>query len=135
MTDPFVRVDVWTLAADDPIITAYADTVAAMMAKPISDPTSWGYQAAIHGIDPGLPLPPGVSQLLPQWNQCQHYSWYFLPWHRMFVYYFEQIVATLCRSRSATSSKLTAHRIRYLPLNAGGTSIPELCSRPLTSRW
>jgi hypothetical protein len=42
MTDPFVRVDVWTLAEDDPIITAYADTVAAMMAKPISDPTSWG---------------------------------------------------------------------------------------------
>ena len=94
MTDPFVRADVWTLAEDDPIITAYADTVAAMMAKPISDPTSWGYQAAIHGIDPGSPLPPGVSQLLPQWNQCQHYSWYFLPWHRMFVYYFEQIVRT-----------------------------------------
>jgi tyrosinase len=92
MTAPFVRVDVWTLAEDDPIITAYSGAVAAMMSKPFSDPTSWDYQAAIHGIDPSSPLPPGFNQLLPQWNQCQHYSWYFLPWHRMFVYYFEQIV-------------------------------------------
>ena len=92
MADPFVRVDVWTLTATDPILTAYADAVAAMMAKPISDPTSWGYLAGIHGFDPSAPLPAGMTQLPPQWNQCQHYSWYFLPWHRMFVYYFELIV-------------------------------------------
>jgi tyrosinase len=27
-------------------------------------------------------------------NQCQHFSWYFLPWHRMYLFYFEAI----CRS-------------------------------------
>ncbi|HEX8095190.1 tyrosinase family protein [Jatrophihabitans sp.] len=79
-----MRVDVWTLAEDDPVITAYADAVAAMKAKPESDPTSWAYQAAIHGT---YSVPP-----LPQWNQCRHGSWYFVSWHRMYLYYFERIV-------------------------------------------
>ena len=52
----FVRVDVWTLAEDDPIITAYADAVAAMQAKPDSDPTSWAFQAAMHGSLAAAPL-------------------------------------------------------------------------------
>ncbi len=55
MAQPFVRVDVWTLPAADPILTAYADAVAAMKAKPATDPTSWAYQAAIHGTDGGSP--------------------------------------------------------------------------------
>jgi tyrosinase len=84
MPDPFVRVDVWSLADNDPIITAYADAVAAMKLKPATDPTSWSYQAAIHGTQ--------VASPLPQWNQCRHGSWYFLPWHRMYLYYFERIV-------------------------------------------
>lgn len=85
MTDPYVRVDVWSLAEDDPIIMAYAQAVATMMQKDPSDPTSWAFQAALHGTY--LNSPP-----TPPANQCQHYSWFFLPWHRMFVYYFEQIV-------------------------------------------
>ena len=40
MAQPYVRVDVWTLAEDDPIITAYADAVAAMQRKS-SDATRW----------------------------------------------------------------------------------------------
>jgi len=84
MPAEFVRVDVWTLAEDDPVISAYAGAVAAMKAKPASDPASWAYQAAIHGTLAGSPR--------AQWNQCRHGSWYFLPWHRMFLYYFERIV-------------------------------------------
>ena len=84
MADPFVRVDVWTLTADDPIITAYAAAVTAMQQKPQSDPTSWMYQANIHGLL--------AQTTIAQWDQCRHGSWYFLPWHRMYVYYFEQIV-------------------------------------------
>src|ERR1022692_5239160 len=87
MTNPFVRADVWSLAANDPVITAYAQAVAAMQAKDPSDPTGWAYQAAMHGTQASSPPTPPA-------NQCQHYSWYFLPWHRMFVYYFEQIVRT-----------------------------------------
>jgi hypothetical protein len=32
-------------------------------------------------------VPPGTP-----WNACQHGGWFFLPWHRMYVYYFERIV-------------------------------------------
>jgi len=64
MPNPYVRANVWQLALDDPIITAYADAVAAMQAKAPTDPTSWAYQAAIHGTLAASPL--------PQWNQCRH---------------------------------------------------------------
>lgn len=85
---PHVRRDIWGLTgADtwDPITEGYARAVAVMKARPPTDPTSWSFQAAIHGsyTDP----PGGV-----EWNQCQHYSWFFLPWHRMFIYWFERIV-------------------------------------------
>jgi tyrosinase len=26
------------------------------------------------------------------WDECQHDGWYFLPWHRIYLYYFEAIV-------------------------------------------
>jgi Common central domain of tyrosinase len=84
MVQPFVRVDVWSLAEHDPVLTAYADAVAAMQAKPRHDPTSWAFQAAIHGT-----LSPSPRSA---WNQCRHGSWYFASWHRMYLYYFERIV-------------------------------------------
>ncbi len=84
MTQPFVRANVWSLAKDDAIVTAYADAVAVVQAKPATDPTSWAYQAAIHGTYATSPL--------AQWNQCRHGTWYFVSWHRMYLYYFERIV-------------------------------------------
>jgi tyrosinase len=80
----FVRVDVWTLDETDPILVSYGDAVAAMQAQASIDPTSWAFQAAIHGSLSASPS--------PEWNQCRHQSWYFLPWHRMYLYYFERIV-------------------------------------------
>lgn len=80
----FTRPDVWSLAANDPIITAYADAVTAMRAKPASDPTSWDYQSAIHGTLAASP-PSGA-------NGCRHGTWYFVSWHRMYLYFFERIV-------------------------------------------
>ncbi|MGH8910183.1 MAG: tyrosinase family protein [Egibacteraceae bacterium] len=83
-----MRRDVWTLRANDPwdpITEAYARAVAVMQARPATDPTSWTYQAAIHGSYAAVP--PGA-----RWNECQHASWYFLSWHRMYLYYFERIV-------------------------------------------
>jgi tyrosinase len=118
MTEPYVRVDVWSLAEDDPIITFYAAAVNAMKQKSATDPTSWTYQAAVHGIDPTKPPPSGVSQFLPQWNQCQHYSWYFLPWHRMFVYYFEQIVRTYVTAQGGPAT----WALPYWNYDGGGDS-------------
>ncbi|HEY5114895.1 MAG TPA: tyrosinase family protein, partial [Nakamurella sp.] len=29
------------------------------------------------------------------WNQCQHATWYFVPWHRMYLFQFENILRSL----------------------------------------
>ncbi len=73
-----------------------------------SDPRSWFYQAAIHGVqldptDPGykyykaaLDVDPDVAKVDRRfWNQCPHYgqnSANFLPWHRAYIFHFEQIL-------------------------------------------
>ena len=84
MAATFVRQDVWTLAPNDPVVTFYGDAVQAMKAKPAQDPTSWDYQAAIHGTH--APQPPPLS------NECRHQSWFFVSWHRAYLYYFERLV-------------------------------------------
>jgi hypothetical protein len=84
----FVRRDIWELEQSepfDPITLAYAKAVKVMQQRPATDPTSWTFQAAIHGSYNAPP--PGAA-----WNQCQHQGWFFLPWHRMYLYYFERIV-------------------------------------------
>ena len=85
----------------------YAMGVRAMMARPLNDPASWWFFAAIHGeyVTPEslrnprvfpwskIPGPPTVPTTpLPAkatyqvfWDQCQHGSWYFLPWHRGYL--------------------------------------------------
>ena len=97
-----IRRDVWALSADatDETLSWYAKAVQAMQALPITNPRSWRYQAAIHdyalGADP-LAVPgeqlPSESEQGRFWRQCQHNSWFFLPWHRMYLHHFETIVA------------------------------------------
>lgn len=62
----------------------YAGAVATMKAREAEDPTSWDYQAAIHGTHVAAPA---ALQ-----NQCEHESWWFFPWHRIYLYFFEEIV-------------------------------------------
>lgn len=95
-----IRQNVWKLKPSDKTLALYEQAVAAMKRKPIADPTSWRFQAAIHeyrrASDPlatrGDVLP-SASDQRRFWNQCQHGSWYFLSWHRMYLYHFETIVA------------------------------------------
>lgn len=94
-----VREDVWKLAPWDETLLWYAKAVAALRAKPLTDPSSWRYQAAIHAYrrewDPlaeeGEALPSAADQA-QFWGKCQHGGWYFLPWHRAYLGCFEQIV-------------------------------------------
>jgi tyrosinase len=79
-----VRREISSLAPDDPIVAGYAAAVKTMRERDPDDPTSWSYQAAIHGTT--------ATPARKLWNQCQHATWYFLPWHRMFLYYFERIM-------------------------------------------
>jgi tyrosinase len=67
------RRNIANLAANDPIVTTYKNAVAAMKALPSSNPISWVAQANIH------------------FNKCPHGCWFFLPWHRAYLLYFERI--------------------------------------------
>ena len=81
---PLIRRNVWKLSAGDTTLEEYAEAVAIMKGRHASDPTSWTYQAAMHGTH--------ATTSEPLWNGCQHGTWFFLAWHRMFIYYFERIV-------------------------------------------
>jgi tyrosinase len=93
------RKNIYKLPAGDTTLEWYNKAVIEMKKRPSTDPTSWNYQAAIHGFRSDLffwqeaaPFP-GQAEQTKFWNQCQHGSWFFLPWHRMYLAYFEQIVA------------------------------------------
>jgi hypothetical protein len=88
MSTAIVRREAWALQSTttfDAITIAFAKAIQVMQARPASDPTSWTYQAAIHATF--ATPPPGAS-----WNDCQHQSWFFLPWHRMYLFFFERVV-------------------------------------------
>jgi tyrosinase len=84
----------------------YAIGVRAMMARALNDTASWWFFAAIHGeyvtadnnpkefpgwaFLPGLPkVPtsplPTTTVVQTYWDQCQHQSWFFPPWHRGYL--------------------------------------------------
>ena len=94
-----IREDAWKLPQWDSTLLWYAKAVAHMRSLPLDDFRGWRYQAAIHEYvrsrDP-LAIPSETQPSAPKqarfWTQCQHGSWYFLPWHRMYLGFFEQIV-------------------------------------------
>jgi tyrosinase len=96
-----VRKNIWTLSAIstwEPTILWYARAVDQMMSRPATDPTSWRFQGGVHGYssasDPFAAVGPIPKKAVTDkfWSQCQHGSWFFLPWHRMYLGFFEQIV-------------------------------------------
>jgi tyrosinase len=96
----YTRKNVWELGGDwaDPILW-YARGVKAMKARALKEPTAWRFYGAIHGIDQGLWRQLGylssadpasnATDVKTFWKQCQHGSWYFLPWHRGYLIAFE----------------------------------------------
>jgi len=104
----YTRANAWNQGGtfDNKDLYWYAVGVQAMMNRALNDPASWWFFAAIHGEyvtadnDPGkfpgwgyIPGQPKVpSAPLPvsnvaktYWNQCQHQSWFFTPWHRGYL--------------------------------------------------
>jgi tyrosinase len=99
----YTRKNVWELGADwaEPILW-YARGVKAMKARALDEPTGWRFYGAIHGFDPGpwqqvgyfnpTEKMPSAAAVHSYWKQCQHGSWYFLPWHRGYLIAFEAII-------------------------------------------
>jgi len=79
----------------------YSEAIKILKARNIDDPTSWWYMAAVHGYNGSSPYwkqatgypPSQATQSSGYWNRCQHATWYFLPWHRMYLNFFERTVA------------------------------------------
>jgi tyrosinase len=99
-----VRQDVATLGPGwNKTLLNYALAMQALDALPIADRTSWRFLGAMHGFDRDLWVDQSViasTDKIPNdltaltfGNQCQHASWYFLPWHRGYLASFEAIVA------------------------------------------
>jgi tyrosinase len=71
------RRNIANLAPNDPIIQTYQDAVTKMQQLPSSDGRNWTKQAEIHQ------------------NHCPHGNWWFLPWHRAYLFNFENIIRKL----------------------------------------
>ncbi len=88
--------------------TKYAAAVQTMMGTKATDPLSWVWQWYTHWTpSPGKSAeilrlfgPSGNTLAQQMWNTCQPHGGgmnpdNFLPWHRMYVYFFERIVRKL----------------------------------------
>lgn len=96
----YTRKNVWELGGSwaEPILW-YARGVQAMKARAIDQVTSWRFYGAIHGYVAELwerlgylsasDPKPKDADVKKYWYQCQHGSWYFLPWHRGYLLAFE----------------------------------------------
>jgi tyrosinase len=96
-----IRKSVFTLGKAGDDLDWYGKAVAELKKRPLSDSSGWRYLAAVHGY-PGTAADPFAtpgektpsnSEQQRFWNQCQHQSWYFLPWHRGYLACFEEIIA------------------------------------------
>jgi len=83
---PFVRQSIAALTLAQ--ITSLQQGIRMMMSRPASDPTSYTFQANIHGTYSSATTP----QEMQSWNNCEHGSYYFLSWHRMYLYFFDRIL-------------------------------------------
>ncbi|MFI6846436.1 tyrosinase family protein [Kitasatospora sp. NBC_00085] len=102
----------------DPVLYWYARAVGRMQQRPATDPTSWVFQACIHGV------PPTVSETNEAFNQCPHGGWFFLPWHRGYLWYFERIVRAAIKEIAAeeniTPDPSTTWALPYWDYALGG---------------
>ena len=121
----------------DPNLLWYAKAVAKMKTRPITDPTSWRYQAAIHDYTPqrdpfriaGEHLPSSADQAR-FWRRCQHGSWFFLPWHRAYLLFFERIVASTVTALGGPAGWTLPYWNYSDPANAGARTLPLAFQQP-----
>src|SRR5262249_32330707 len=101
------------------MLKKYAAAVKSMMALPPSNPLSWTFQWDTHAVPTsttkaaalntifGPGSSPNKTLATAMWNTCQgHFATadepYFLPWHRMYVCYFEEIIRAVLKDPKFT---------------------------------
>ena len=105
--DPLVRYDLASPKGLE-MLAVYANAVRAMQAMGPDNPMSWMWQWYTHFVDGTTTKSAELQRIfagagspenklaIETWNTCQSHagqnSNHFLPWHRMFVFYFERIV-------------------------------------------
>lgn len=82
---PVTRESVAGMSEGHPTLVAYRMAIGKMQALEETNPLSWKYQANMHGVlaNPGM---------VADWSWCMHGNWWFLPWHRGYLYFFERII-------------------------------------------
>ncbi|TDR40344.1 tyrosinase [Tahibacter aquaticus] len=109
---PRVRYDVRSAKGVE-MLKIYAGAVAAMKNLGATDPSNWVFQWYTHFVksstDKGAELTrifgsgssPHKALATAMWNTCRSHSGQdenlFLPWHRMYVYYFEEIIRAVSK--------------------------------------
>jgi hypothetical protein len=116
-----VRYDVAS-AQGQAMLAIYAEGVAAMMARPEGDPLNWEFQWYSHWVKGDLDASGKTAELsriygsttsaartLAQkmWDGCQAHGAnededFFLPWHRMYVFAFENIIRAVTGNATFT---------------------------------
>ena len=105
--DPVIRYDIAT-PQGAAMLDVYADAVARMQALAATRTSSWTWQWYTHFVDGATTKSNEITRLFRSmtttmgsfanatWNTCQSHSGQnsnnFLPWHRMYLYFMEQIV-------------------------------------------
>ncbi len=105
--DPLIRYDAAS-AGGQAMLAIYADAVTRMKALGDDNPMSWLWQWYEHFVDGATTKTNEITRIFgtttsatrtlanDTWNTCQPHSGQnannFLPWHRLFVYFFERII-------------------------------------------
>jgi tyrosinase len=106
---PVIRYEVRSQKGKE-MLQIYAQAVAKMMKLPASDPRSWTFQWYTHAVPTSTTKAETLQATFPtdspareladkMWSTCQaHFTGpedQFLPWHRMYVMYFEEIIRNI----------------------------------------
>lgn len=92
-----IRRDITTLDPSGDTIETYKAAVSAMRALPNSDRRSWDRQMQIH------------------LDTCPHGNWFFLPWHRAYLFYFESICRELTGNQDFALPYWNWNKSRSIP--------------------
>lgn len=108
-----VRRNVTSSAAqkDLALLTKGVDEMKKLFKRDQSDPRGWVLQAFIHGN-------------CTRFTSCQHGNWYFPPWHRSFIFYFEALIQYFANDSSFALPYWDWSRTHSVPASFYGAGNP-----------